>query len=82
MRSGASRQSTLEADLTQAPILGGLAYTGATLWHLGFPLAALWRTTLGFFRPREPPQPPPSWEKDGGSRATGFGPAHEFERLS
>lgn len=61
---------------------GALAHTVATLWHLGFPLAAGWRTVLVSRRRREARQPLLSWKKDGGSRAAGLGPAHEFERLS
>lgn len=46
---GASRHSTLGTDFAQGLTPGALALTVATLWHLGFPLAAVWRTTLVFF---------------------------------
>lgn len=60
-----------------------LAHRGATLWCVGFSLAlpgGLYSFTFQAVRGSR--QPRLRWRKDGGSRAPGFGSAHEFQRLS
>lgn len=81
--AGVSCHSTPWAELVPAPGPGALARKGATLWPLGFSRPFLEDHTRFLFGcARSRLLPGLSWKKDGGCRAAGFGPAHEFEWLS